>query len=301
MARVQRNRPTRPGGRLSVAVEQIQTGDPEKPQSPHSEQKSVVVESAVADTAGAEAVEPPEGKPAEAEPDVVQTEPANAVQIGAVEADPADATDTATVTMHPSTVAASGSNEPASEPPTTTTAAPAKTEPESSTAVATPRQVRAATSSSKRGSRPSAREAVDSSFLTARLHPGEWENVSVRVPDDLQVRLVARMVHDRKATKRPGLGVNHYVNAALATIPAETKKALAWAEDYLRRVHGMPLSAKSRSTRVHRSVREALTDTEGELRLAARYGLLSYLQAEAIRRFLDRLDAEDPMPSPSEL
>ncbi|MFC0862325.1 hypothetical protein ACFHYQ_08450 [Sphaerimonospora cavernae] len=137
--------------------------------------------------------------------------------------------------------------------------------------------------------------AVAASYLLATEGDERWAKFSVRLPDDLHRRSVRAMNRLRKTLRRRGLGTNHVWNAALVTsTPADLQVCVEWAR--ARRQAGDGVEAPSRSTTVHPAVKEAMTDLEGDLRESYRHGLVGYLIAEIISRFLDRLEAELPDP-----
>lgn len=136
-----------------------------------------------------------------------------------------------------------------------------------------------------------AHQAVEASFRSARTDPRSWTTFSMRLPAELQQRVTERMVFDREATGRPTLAASHYLNAALATIPADPEIAAAWAQDYIDQLGGRSLDAQGTGTRVHRDTRAAVRHIEGQLRMR-RYGLFGYMLAAAVERFMDQFDAE---------
>ncbi|MEU7889848.1 hypothetical protein AB0B54_30465 [Microbispora bryophytorum] len=135
--------------------------------------------------------------------------------------------------------------------------------------------------------------AVAASYLLASEGDERWAKFSIRLPEDLHRRSVRAMNRLRKMLRRRGLGTNHVWNAALAVMtPADLDVCVEWAR--ARRQASDGIEAPSRSTTVHPAVKEAMTDLEGDLREHARHGLVGYLIAEIISRFLDRLEAELP-------
>lgn len=137
----------------------------------------------------------------------------------------------------------------------------------------------------------SAHQAVEASFRSARTDPRSWTTFSMRLPVELQQRVTERMVRDREVTDRPTLAASHYLNAALASIPADPEIAAAWAQDYINQLGGRSLDAPNIGTRVHRDTRAAVRHIEGQLRMR-RYGLFGYMLAAAVERFMNQLDAE---------
>jgi hypothetical protein len=136
-----------------------------------------------------------------------------------------------------------------------------------------------------------AHQAVEASFRSARTDPRSWTTFSMRLPAELQQRVTEQMVLDREATDRPALAASHYLNAALASIPADPETAAAWAQEYIDQLGGRSLDAQGTGTRVHRDTRAAVRRIEGQLRIK-RYGLYGYLLVAAVERFMDQLDAE---------
>ncbi|MFF4128376.1 hypothetical protein ACFYYP_33055 [Microbispora rosea] len=135
--------------------------------------------------------------------------------------------------------------------------------------------------------------AVAASYLLASEGDERWAKFSIRLPEDLHRRSVRAMNRLRKMLRRRGLGTNHVWNSALAVMtPADLDVCVEWAR--ARRQASDGIEAPSRSTTVHPAVKEAMTDLEGDLREHARHGLVGYLIAEIISRFLDRLEAELP-------
>jgi hypothetical protein len=139
-----------------------------------------------------------------------------------------------------------------------------------------------------------AREAVITSYLSARRDPRSWVAAGVRLPVDLRDRLEERLLQDQEATGNYALALAHYVNAALDLIPDEDiDTSAAWASDYLASLGMTTPRTMGTGTRLHSDVALRMRRMPARLRRHSRYGLAGYLHAAAVAKLLDALDTAD--------
>jgi hypothetical protein len=149
------------------------------------------------------------------------------------------------------------------------------------------------------GKTPDARALIAASRASARNAPGEWENFSVRLPVALDQRLKKRFAADKTDKTAPrdyGLHRNHYLNAALTQVPEDVEEAAKWGLDWRARSPAGRTLTRGSGSRLHRDVASAMHDLVDWLpTLEARPNAWE-IQAEAVSRLLDQLDAEDQAP-----
>ncbi|MGI5292896.1 hypothetical protein ACQEVF_57630 [Nonomuraea polychroma] len=125
-----------------------------------------------------------------------------------------------------------------------------------------------------------------------------YEKFSIRLPDHVKKRMVARWNHERKSIRRRGLGSlgeNHLIDAALRQgRRLRITEAVRVAKQRKLRSGGGEIP--SHSTSVHPETKLLMFDLEGDLRAESRHGLFGHVLAELVEQFLDRLEREDPLP-----
>jgi hypothetical protein len=138
-----------------------------------------------------------------------------------------------------------------------------------------------------------AREMVRRAQLSARTEPARWEGFAIRVPEELKERLDARWLADRTRLHDWDLAQGHYAEAALCEIPGDIDAAAAWGVAFAaaNARRGQPATI---SPRVRRATADRMRDLSGQLRVRRTQRVRAWeVQAAAIARLLDRLDAED--------
>jgi hypothetical protein len=139
-----------------------------------------------------------------------------------------------------------------------------------------------------------AREMVDRARDSANTEPGRWEAFTVRIPESLKNALDNRWLDDRTRLADYLLKQCHYVEAALAAIPADIAEAAAWGEKW-RAEH--PAVAREQTvpagSRARRTTGRAMRELSGRLRVRETRVPARIVHAAAIARLLARLDAED--------
>lgn len=141
-----------------------------------------------------------------------------------------------------------------------------------------------------------ARELVARATRSARTSPGEWESFAIRVPAQLKARLDARWVADRNRMEAWDLAQGHYVEAALCELPGDVDTAAAWGMAYAdaHPDHGQPVPAGPRMRAV---TARRMRELRGQLQVMRYRRVTAWeVQAAALERLLDRLDAEDGAP-----
>jgi hypothetical protein len=147
-----------------------------------------------------------------------------------------------------------------------------------------PRQAR------KPGQRISAREAVLAARASSRREPRAWVPHSVQVPDALYARLLERIVADQETADDFQLGQLHYFSAAFAMIPSSPEAAAEWAAAW--RARGMEYrSMVKRGSSVRREAERAMRQLATRLKMLPVRAWLWEVEAEALARLLDQLDA----------
>jgi len=141
-----------------------------------------------------------------------------------------------------------------------------------------------------------ARELVDRATLSVRTSPGEWESFSVRVPEQLKGRLDARWVADRSRLDNWALALGHYTEAALCELPGDIDTAAEWGIRYMDahpdHLHPVPAGPRLRKVTARR-----MRELAGQLQVRRQQRVPAWaVQAAALDRLLDRLDAEDGAP-----
>lgn len=146
-----------------------------------------------------------------------------------------------------------------------------------------------------------ARAAVAAARLSSRREPRAWPAFTAQVPDTLSARLALRLARDQEASGDFRLGLLHYLNAAYAAIPQAPLEAwiapgdppeavllaLAWRE------RGSAHRRLIRSgSSLHQDVARAMHELVRRLKLLPDPVLAWEVQAEALTRLLDELDAE---------
>jgi hypothetical protein len=216
--------------------------------------------------------------------------------------------------------------QPADPPPAVTTApaeplpaaAGAAPQQEASSATAARPKLAAApnpvSASEHEAASPTAMELVANSCASARNHPRDWEQASVRLPLQLTQRLSVRVAQDKQASGNRQLAATHYINAALGRVPFLVDPAaerpgreppaglleaatlgLAW-----RQAHSGPRSAAAvAGSRLHKDTAARMSSLGDWLRTLKVHPVLWEVMAEALTRFLAELDMPAPEPAGS--
>lgn len=144
-----------------------------------------------------------------------------------------------------------------------------------------------------------ARGRLAASRLSARNEPRSWVNYTVRLPDHLAGRLRIREANDKLATRDRGLHRSHYLNAALAQVPADPAAAVRWGVAWRARAENTTRPDQVVvGSRAHRDVRQVMDDLYMQIPvLPDPRPSLWEIQAEAVTRFLDALDAAPAVPA----
>jgi hypothetical protein len=138
-----------------------------------------------------------------------------------------------------------------------------------------------------------AREMVKRAQVSARTRPGEWGSFAIRIPDSLKERLGARWLADRTRLQDWELAECHYVEAALGEIPGDIDVAAAWGMAFAA-AHPGREPAVTTGPRMRRATADRMRDLKGQLQVRRAQRVRAWeVQAAAIERLLDRLDAED--------
>jgi hypothetical protein len=137
-----------------------------------------------------------------------------------------------------------------------------------------------------------AREMVKRAQVSARTRPGEC-SFAIRIPDSLKERLGARWLADRTRLQDWELAECHYVEAALGEIPGDIDVAAAWGTAFAA-AHPGREQAVTTGPRMRRATADRMRDLKGQLQVRRAQRVRAWeVQAAAIERLLDRLDAED--------
>lgn len=149
----------------------------------------------------------------------------------------------------------------------------------------------------RRPGAPWARAAVQESALSAKLEPGSWGPAPVRISKDVKRRLDQRKARDY-ALYRTKYNLNHYENAAILALPNDLDEIVELARAYLVRLGLKSHDGVGSTGRLHEDARERLNwlTTQLPAHPDAQYGMVTYIQTEALVRLLDALDAEDIEP-----
>ena len=146
---------------------------------------------------------------------------------------------------------------------------------------------------------------------SSRREPRAWTAFTPQLPDALSARLVLRLARDQEATGDFQLGLLHYLNAAYAAIPPlpppedwippadpeerenwrppeAVRWALAWRDRGI--AHCKMVTSGSK---LHEDVARVMHKLPGRLGLLRDPVLTWEVQAEALARLLDQLDAAD--------
>jgi hypothetical protein len=153
----------------------------------------------------------------------------------------------------------------------------------------------------KRRRAPSAQAALLHSFkesgIDLRLSMQRWGTTPFRFAPELQAEVNARLAQDRVSSGHQ-LTVAQYVDAAMALmLPSTIEEQLDLAEAYLRE---RPLTSagtgKQSSHRVSPEVYAVASALPNNLRGAGRARTAIHVWSAAMRKFLDALEAEGPLP-----
>jgi hypothetical protein len=138
-----------------------------------------------------------------------------------------------------------------------------------------------------------AREMVTRAQVSARTEPARWDGFAIRVPASLKKRLENRWLADRTRLHDYDLAQGHYAEAALCEIPGDADTAAAWGAAYAA-AHPRREQPATISPRVRLVTADRMRDLSGQLRVRRTQMVRAWeVQAAAIERLLDRLDAED--------
>jgi hypothetical protein len=138
-----------------------------------------------------------------------------------------------------------------------------------------------------------AREMVKRAEASARTRPGEWGSFAIRIPDSLKARMDARWLADRTRLQDWDLAECHYVEAALSEIPGDIDAAAAWGAAFAA-AHPGREQAVTTGPRMRRATANRMRDLKGQLQVRRTQRVRAWeVQAAAIERLMDRLDAED--------
>jgi len=153
----------------------------------------------------------------------------------------------------------------------------------------------------KRRRAPSAQAALLHSFkesgIDLRLSMQRWGTTPFRFAPELQTEVNARLAQDRVSSGHQ-LTVAQYVDAAMALmLPSTIEEQLDLAEAYLRE---RPLTSagtgKQSSHRVSPDVYAVASALPNNLRGAGRARTAIHVWSAAMRKFLDALEVEGPLP-----
>ena len=163
---------------------------------------------------------------------------------------------------------------------------------------------------SRRG-RADPRAAITWARQSSKREPRAWPDYTAQVPDVLSARLARRLVLDEETRGDPRfpLGILHYLSAAYGTIPLapleawfppqdplelagwQPPEAARWALAWRARSIGHRRLVRSGSA-LHQDVARAMHELPRRLKLLPDPVLAWEVQAEALARLLDALDAE---------
>lgn len=134
--------------------------------------------------------------------------------------------------------------------------------------------------------------AVLAAYDSAQAAPAEWRAYGVRFPRPLAVRLKVRLAEDRQRTGLRQLHATHYVQAALAQLPADPVKAAAIGRDWrAAQPRGSAGALTSPGTRLHQDTERAMADLAGWLpTVEGRAVPVQDVAAAALTAFLDELE-----------
>lgn len=143
--------------------------------------------------------------------------------------------------------------------------------------------------------RESAREAVIRSGNSARNESRSWVPFKPYLPGGLTARMLRRLAADQAASDKPThLSGHHYLNAALERVPADAGAAAKWALAWRAREEWeVPGPGPVPGSKAHAEVARAMHLLRTALRGLEQPVRLWEVQAEALARLLDELDAED--------
>ena len=138
-------------------------------------------------------------------------------------------------------------------------------------------------------------EMVARAQTSVRTSPAQWGGFSLRIPGALKQRLEDRWLADRERLEDYELALGHYCEAALAEIPGDIDAAAAWGAAYAaahRRERPVTVSPRLKLATANR-----MRKLNGRLQVRHDQRVRAWeVQAAAIERLLDRLDAEDGQP-----
>jgi hypothetical protein len=138
-----------------------------------------------------------------------------------------------------------------------------------------------------------AREMVRRAQVSARTEPASWGSFAIRIPESLKVRLDQRWLKDRDGREDYELAQCHYVEAALCEIPGDVDTAAAWGAAYAAE-HADREQPVTSGPRMRRVTADRMRALKGHLQVRRTQRVRAWeVQAAAIERLLDRLDAED--------
>lgn len=135
--------------------------------------------------------------------------------------------------------------------------------------------------------------------VSARSEPRAWEPYTVRLPDALARRLAHRTAADKQATGDLVLAMSHYLNAALALVPADPQAAAVWGVAWRKRQGEAIVRTPTRGTgrQLHRDVAAKMHNLTSWLPTLEDPRPAKWeVEAEALTRFLDAMDAEPAVP-----
>ena len=138
-----------------------------------------------------------------------------------------------------------------------------------------------------------AREMVTRAQASARTEPGLWGSFAIRIPGSLKARLDERWLADRTRLQDYELAEGHYVEAALCEIPGDVDTAAAWGAAFAA-AHQRGGQAVTAGPRMRLTTANRMRELKGQLQVRRNQRVRAWeVQAAAISRLLDRLDAED--------
>jgi hypothetical protein len=137
-----------------------------------------------------------------------------------------------------------------------------------------------------------ARELVERAQASARIEPALWGAFAIRVPASLKKRMDHRWLADRTRLHDYDLAQGHFAEAALCEIPGDIEAAAAWGAAYTI-AHPRREQPATISPRVRLVTADRMRDLSGQLRVRPQVVRAWEVQAAALERLLNRLDAED--------
>jgi hypothetical protein len=144
--------------------------------------------------------------------------------------------------------------------------------------------------------RESARDAVTRSGRSARNESRRWVPFKPYLPKGLSARMLRRLAIDQAASDTPTrLAGNHYLNAALERVPSDPGEAGEWALAWRARGEGWetPGPGPVPGSLAHKDTARAMHLLNTGLRGLDQPPRLWEVEAEALARLLDELDADD--------